>query len=845
MPLEIPFEWPLTNGLHARPASHLAELANRFESQCALINQRSGAEANARSVLSLVAADVRLGDRCGIRISGSDEAAAGAALRQFVTHELPAIDGPLAIDEPLAAPGAFGSTLPRALRDLGLPWYPGTPVSRGIGRGKVVKTEALALPPELDAEPAGEPAWEQERIEKALDAVRDRIKEVLHRGVSPIISPTGAAILQAHLAIATDPTLAEKLAELVSCGAAAGRAVAEAGEFFAARLREAGSQYIRERAIDVQDICIQLLEAIYGPDFQPAAVPLTEAAVVVAESMAPRQFLALDRRWLQALVLGSAGATSHTVILARSLGVPVLAGVTGATLSAGQEVVVDANCGLLIAQCSEPVSRFYEREEALLRRRQEILSRGALALAATADGRRLEVAANISSAAEALPAFENGADGIGVFRTEMLFVGRESSPCEEEQFAIYAAAARGAAGRPVIIRTLDVGGDKPLAYLNLPREANPFLGYRGVRIYAQYAGLLRTQLRAAIRASACGRIWVMAPMISCVSEAREFRACVARAQEELKAEGAAFDRAMPVGIMVEVPAVAFMIGPLCREADFFSIGTNDLAQYFFAADRDNPTVSAIANVRHPSFLRLLRQIVEAVHGGGRWVGLCGEMGGDARNLPLLVGLGLDEISGAGSAIPALKDALRRLRVPECRDLLARAEAAIDSGDVERMLEQARQRRPLADADLVLLDSAAATKADAIREMVEAFYVAGRTESPERLEEAVWAREAVYSTGLGHGFAIPHCKTDAVTDDSIAVLRLRQPVEWGSLDGAPVRMAILLATRQSAGGGHMQVFSRLARRLMHQPFREGLLAAQDPAGLLDLLLTPDEPSRTAN
>lgn len=833
MPLEIPFEWPLTNGLHARPASHLAELANRFASQCVLINQRSGAEANARSVLSLVAADVRLGDLCGIRISGSDEAVAGAALRQFVTHELPAIDGPLEIDEPLAAAGAHARMLPRALRDLDLLWYPGTPVSRGIGRGKVVKTDGLVLPPELDLEPAGAPAWERERIEKALAAVRDRITDLLRRSASP----TGAAILQAHMAIATDPMLAEKLAELVSGGASAGRAVADAGEFFAARLREAGSQYIRERAADVQDICIQLLEAIYGQDFHPAAVPLTWPAVVVADSMAPRQFLALDRRWLQALVLGSAGATSHTVILARSLGVPVLAGITGAPLVAGQDVVVDANRGLLIAQWSPEVRRFYEREETLLRRRQEFLSRGSRVPAATADGRHLEVAANISSAAEVQPAFENGADGIGVFRTEMLFAGRESAPSEEEQFAIYAAAARSGVARPVIIRTLDVGGDKPLAYLNLPREANPFLGYRGVRIYSQHAGLLRTQLRAAIRASACGRIWVMAPMVSCVSEVREFRACVARAQEELKAEGAAFDPAMPVGIMVEVPAVAFMIGALCREADFFSIGTNDLAQYFFAADRDNPAVSAIANVRHPSFLRLLRQIVDAVHDGGRWVGLCGEMGGDVRNLPLMVGLGLDEISGAGSAIPALKDALRLLRVPECRDLLARAMAAVDAGEVEQVLEQARQA-PLVDADLVLLDSAAATKADAIREMVEALYVAGRTESPERLEEAVWAREAVYSTGLGHGLAIPHSKTDAVTDDSIAILRLRQPVEWGSLDGAPVRMVILLATRESAGSGHMQVLSQLARRLMHRSFREGLLAAQDAAGILDLLLGPD-------
>lgn len=832
MPLDFTFACPLPNGLHARPASRLAEEAGRFASDCTLANARTAAAVNARSVLALVGADVKLGDACTLHISGADEQQACAALRQFVEQELSGCDEPLAELTPAGA-----AALPRALRDRVTRWYPGLPVSRGVGHGIVVVVAGPALPPGLLAEPAGYREAEQETLDAAVAAVRARLAAALSKPANT----AGAAILKAHLAIIDDVSLTENLAERIAQGRSAGQAVVETGEFFATRLKAAQSLYIRERALDVQDICRQLLEQIYGPRLQPAFVVLTSPAILVAETIAPRQLLALNPELLKGLVLGSAGTTSHAVILARALGVPALAGVKDAQLllSPGEEIVVDADRGFVVADWTAPVQRFYMREWETMRRRKAALSRFAQSVGATADGQRLEIAANVASAAELAPAFENGAEGIGVFRTEMLFAGRDSAPPEEEQFEVYLQAARAGGARRVILRTLDIGGDKPLPYLDLPQEPNPFLGYRGVRIYEEYRDLLDTQLRAMIRASAFGAVNVMAPMISSLTEVRQFRAQVARVQGELNARGVAYDPAMPVGIMVEVPSVAFILDQLCGEVDFFSIGTNDLAQYFLAVDRDNARIASLSSVRHPSFLRLLRQVVGGAHAGAKWVGMCGEMGGDIRNLPLLVGLGLDEISAAASAIPALKADLSELASEDCRRLLEAALACRFVEEVDDLLEKARHNRPprpLYHADLVLTGGDSTGKDEAIREIVAAFYVAGRTAAPRQVEDAVWAREAVYSTGLGYGFAIPHCKTDAMDANSIGVLKLANPVEWGSLDGEPVRMVILLAMRESdPNNTHMRVFAALARNLMHENFRDGLMNAADPASILAQLM----------
>jgi multiphosphoryl transfer protein len=817
--LQFEFSCPLPSGLHARPASHLAEAANQFAAECTLTNLRNGLVANAKSVLGIIAADVRSGDRCTVSIGGADEHAAYTVLRKFVAETLPRCDVPLAD----ASESGRSAITPRTLQAAHVSCIFGMPVSRGIGMGRVVVLRKMSLPKESPVEHGIDLQQELERIEEAITVVRRRIGEKLKYSLTPV----GTAVLQADLAMAGDVFLMEKLTQQISQGRSAAQAVIETGAFFIDLFGHSDNEYIRQRSADIEEICLQLLEEVGGTP-PLAAVELSEPSVLVAESMAPQQLLELDRRWLHALVVEHSGATSHAAILARSLGIPTLAGVRNArqALTPGREVVVDANRGYVVPELSEAVLRFYQRERLTLERRREARSREGSHSAVTADGKHLEVSANASSGDEIALAFENGADGIGLFRTEMVFLGREEAPSEQEQFAIYSEAARAARGRPVIIRTFDIGGDKQASYLNLPREENPFLGFRGVRIYEVHHELLLTQLRAILRASMSGFVQIMAPMISSLEEIQRFKAAVTQAKEQLARDGVAFRSDVKIGMMIEVPSAAFILEQLCQEVDFFSIGTNDLSQYFFAADRGNAKVSSLFSVRHPGFLRFLKQIVGPIRASGKWIGMCGDMAANIHNLPLLIGLGLNEVSLPAAEVRELKHVVARLNAAKCAGLLDRAAACRTTVEVDQLLaaNPLRQPEPLLNEQLVLLQSASRTKEEVIEEMVDAFYISGRTEDRHQLEEALWAREAVYSTGLGYGFATPHCKTDAVTSDSICVLRLAEPIHWDSVDGEKVRMVVMLALRKSENTNlHMQVFSTLARKLMNEDFRQHLLS----------------------
>jgi multiphosphoryl transfer protein len=822
--VEFAFVCSLSDGLHARPASQLAEVAIEYASDCLLTNLRTGSVASLKSVLAILATDIRQGDRCIVQVRGTDEQAAHAALLRFVEQVLPTCDVPLAGLHATTA----SATLPRTLQTAGVKGYFGSPVSRGLGQGKVIPLSGMSLPRDLKARAASDPQSELAQIKRAVAAVRGRIQEKLAHPQSP----TEAAVLQADLAIASDVSLSQKLAEHISQGKSAGQAVMEAGAFFIDLLRHSESEYIRERALDIEEICLHLLQEIYGVDLQTAAIELREPSVVVAETLAPQQLLGLERQWLKALVLEHSGATSHVVILARSLGIPTLTGVKNARgmLLAGQEVVVDAIRGFVVPQSSAAVRKFYDREQKTLELRREFLPVPATGPAITTDGRTLEVAANASSYEELSLAFEKDADGIGLFRTEMAYLQRQRPPSEEEQFAIYAEAARAAAGRPVIIRTFDLGGDKDAPYLNLPPEDNPFLGYRGVRIYSEHRELLQAQMRAILRASAFGQVQVMAPMISSLDEVRQFKAAIAEAKHDLARKGIAFRSDIRIGVMIEVPSSGFILDQLCAEVDFFSLGTNDLNQYFLAADRDNPKTAELSDVLHPGFLRFLKRIVEEIHAAGKWVGMCGEMAAEVRYLPLLIGLGLDEISLPAPGIPALKRAVGQLSAAECQRALARIVNCQEKSQIEELLEHAqpaRSAQPLLSKELVLLGSQSKDKEEAMQEIVDAFYIAGRTEDRQRLEDALWSRESVYATDFAHGFAVPHCKTEAVTADSIGVIRLNQAIDWGSADSKPVNMIIMMAMRKSQNPSrHLEIFSKLARKLMNEDFRGHLLTVEN-------------------
>ena len=830
MTYEHTFRLPLPNGLHARPASCLAEAARGYQASVIFVNDRNGREANARSVLALMGTDSHRHDPCRLVIAGLDGDLAKADLVAFIENRFARTDE--------ADSGERGertqALIPRSLREAGLSqFHAGEVACRGIGWGRIMRASSFQRPVESATEVRTDVGRELAQFTDALARVREDYVHAANRSGGP-----AASILKAHLSLIDDPALVDRITECIRDGCGAGEAVGRTIREHAALLGKAESSYLRERVLDLEDIGTQLVERILGPGFSVPSPVLEAPCILMAERLTPRQFLALDRSKLQGLVLGQAGQTSHTVILARSFNIPTLTGISSlsAICPSGTEAILDAGLGILVTDIPEGVRRYYERDSAKLARIQERLDDARGRAAATADGRRLEVAANIAIGDEAAAAFAQGAEGIGLFRTELLFMDRSTAPDEEEQYEIYVSVLRAAAGRPVIIRTLDIGGDKAVSFLRLPPENNPFLGYRGVRLYAEHASLVATQMRALWRAARHGPLQVLVPMVACVEEARLARRIFNEAQSALQAAGVEHGHEVRFGLMLEVPAVAFILSELCELADFFSIGTNDLIQYSLAVDRENDKVASLYSPLHPGFLRLLRHLVDGARSRGRWIGLCGEMAEDPALLPVLVGLGLNEISLAAPRIPTAKATLARLDAADCLARLQRVLACQTQEEVRRELELGRhQDVPILSTELVLDRLALDSKADVIHAMVDALHLAGRTDQPAEVEEAVWRREDSYSTGFGHGFALPHCKCDEVHASSIVIARLDRPVYWPSLDGAPVDLVILLVMRSGDyERGHTRSLALLSRMLMQETFRVELRSSPTAGSLTNLI-----------
>jgi phosphoenolpyruvate-protein phosphotransferase len=832
MPRTFAFVCPLRNGMHARPASALEDVARRFASSVSITNERGGRVADAKSVLAIVGAEIRFGDSCTVTVDGVDEGQTLTAIAHFLDHDLARYA--TALPPPQVTPGAI--RLPPVLRAARAEVRTGTPVSPGIARGRAVRIGGIFVADAIPRHSTGSRDSELTLLGTSLDAVLQNYDSKL----AQLADGVEADVLKAHRSVTCDPEFRRRLeASIRESGCTVAGAIESADAYFTAMLFGTGSQLLRERALDVRDVCVALLRQAYGAAVRPHEVALTGDSVCLADSLTPGQLLALDRRHLKGLVLGHAGMTSHTVILARSFGIPALVGVphTGDLADGNADVIVDADLGALVANPTPAVLRYYDLEAERVAARRERLRQFAGRDAATEDGRRIRVAANIASADETAQAIGAGAEGIGLFRTEILFLDREEAPPEEEQFEQYRRALEQADGRPVVIRTLDVGGDKPIAYLPFPREDNPFLGNRAVRLYPAFEALFRDQVRALVRASAFGRLEVMIPMVSSVEEMRWVKRVIADEQRHCAQDGLAHDAAMAVGAMIEVPSAAFLLDHFCRELDFFSIGTNDLLQYVVAADRTNPKVSGLYQTAEPAFLRVLKRIVDDVHAGRSRVGLCGEMAGQIEFLPLLIGLGVDELSMAAPNVAEVKAELPHLSSAACHALAAEALACSTADEVAALLERFRRTRaaPLIEPDLVILDADCRSKEEAIKRIVDRLYVTGRTDRPRDVEDAVWQRETVTSTGFGHGFALPYCKSDAVRASSLAVLRLRTPVEWGSVDGRPVQVLVLLTSRESAQPAtHMQLLAGLARQLMLDEVRARLTGTPDARSLCEFL-----------
>ena len=497
MPLDLSFSCPLSNGVHARPASALEEVARAFAAEVLILNQRTGQSANAKSVLSLVGADIRFSDPCLLKVSGADEERAMATLGTFIRNTFPRHDGAL----PVILPAEGELKLPPVLGNTGAMFRRGTPVVPGIAQGRIVRASGLNISNGLQLAGVTDVAAEQRRIDQALREL------VAWYGDRALVAGKGVEgeVLAAHRSFARDEEFRRCLLDAITAnGRTAAGAIADAEAHFSRIFANSSNVIMRERTLDIRDVCDQLLQRVYGSAATGRSITLTEDTVMVADSLTPCQFLALDCRLLKGLVLAEAGTTSHTIILARSYGIPTLVGVEKISqgLSEKQEAILDADLGVLVTKLTDRARRYYALERERLEGRQTVLRAFGAKSGVTQDGHRLEVAANIATAEEATRAFAAGAEGIGLFRTEMLYLDRNTPPDEAEQYEVYQRVIEAAGGKPVIIRTMDIGGDKSLGYLNLPSEQNPFLGYRAVRLYPEFETMFRTQVRALVRASA-------------------------------------------------------------------------------------------------------------------------------------------------------------------------------------------------------------------------------------------------------------------------------------------------------------------------------------------------------
>lgn len=814
------FSCELPNGVHARPASHVEAVCNGFDSSITWQNQRTGMSGNAKSVLSLISTDTLLGDECLITIEGQDEDSALTQLKQFITNEFPHCDAPLATttqeDENL-------SPLPRNFSNLNVAHIRGRSVSEGFGQGVLMAMGAINFDSLTDLPPAKSLNEERSQLNSGLEAVVKSLTIQLNSS-----EHTEGEVLKAHLSIAKDEEFRQTITSNLVEGRSSADVIIATAKHFGEVMKNSSSAYMRERELDIRDVCYQLLQSIYGDERFGSQNKLTQPTVCLADDLTPSQFLELDKSLLKGLILSHGGSTSHTVILARSFAIPTIVGVEGSRLTdlLDEEVIVDGTLGIVVTEIGESVERYYVQESKV---KEIVSSRQAQfrdVAAQTSDGKVLEVAANIAHSVEAKAAFANGAEAVGLFRTEMLYMDRTCAPDEDELYNIFCQACDAANGKSIIIRTVDIGGDKPVDYLNIPAENNPFLGYRAVRIYPEFIEMFKTQLRAILRASAHGNLKIMIPMISSLEEILWVKDILAEVRQELRKEALPFAEKVPLGIMLEVPSVAFIIDQCCEEIDFFSIGSNDLTQYLMAVDRDNAKVAASYNSLNPAFLRTLDHVVREVHRHGKWIGLCGELGAKGSVLPLLVGLGLDEISMSSPSIAATKERIAKLDSRECRQLLNKAMQCRTIQEVEHVLAQFRMTQseaPMVSTDCISLDRDLRNKEEVIKTLSDNLFLTGRCRYPNKLADDLWAREDVFSTGLGFGFAIPHTKSEHIEQSAISVCRLAKSIEWGDEEAQFIIMLTL--NKHAAGDQHMKIFSKLARKIMHADFRDQLMTAE--------------------
>jgi len=563
----------------------------------------------------------------------------------------------------------------------------GIPVSQGVSRSRVVVLDRTRIDPAKWGILESDPAGEEDRLQASLMETRRQILAVQER-LREALGAKEAQIFDAHLLVLEDPMLIEEATRFIREDLVTAEfALHKASEKYAEALGKVDDSYLSERAADIRDVAQRVLADLMDQALCTGLADLTEPCVVVAHDLTPSDTAMMD----PAMVLGFAtevgSRTSHTAILARSLRIPAVLGLGEAIseLHTGESVLLDGFNGFVVIDPSEQTLFEYGQlvdRQTSIEKSLEVIHDDA---AETRDGHRIILSANIERAADVESVLQCGAIGVGLFRTEFLFINRSDLPNEEEQFAAYRKVTESLAPDPVIIRTLDLGGDKLLSHVNVAEEMNPFLGWRAIRLCLQEKDLFRTQLRAILRASVFGNLKIMYPMISGVEELEAANVLLDECREQLRDEGVAFAEDVEIGVMIETPSAAMIADSLARRVKFFSIGTNDLIQYALAVDRLNEKIAHLYEPTHPGILRLIKATVDAGQAHGIWTGICGEMAGDLAAVPLLLGLGVSELSVTPSMVPRVKMLICSIEMSEARKL---AEFALDSDSPKEILARA-------------------------------------------------------------------------------------------------------------------------------------------------------------
>ena len=531
-------------------------------------------------------------------------------------------------------------------------------------------------------------AAEIKRFEDAIEASKKELTIIKENALASL-GADKAAVFEAHLLILDDPEFMGTVkTDIESKVINAEYAFKETSDMFISMFEAMDNEYMKERAADIRDVSKRILAHLLGVDL-PNPSLIDEEVIVIAEDLTPSDTAQLNKKYVKGFATNIGGRTSHSAIMARSLEIPAVVGTSSITedVKNGDILILDGLDGVVLVNPDEATTAEYKEKHAKFEAQKAEWAKLVTEKSVTKDGHEVILAANIGTPADLEGVKNNGGEAVGLYRTEFLYMGRDQLPTEDEQFEAYKAVLEGMGDKPVVVRTLDIGGDKELPYLDLPKEMNPFLGFRAIRLCLEEKDLFRTQLRALLRASVYGKLCVMFPMIATVQEFRAAKALFLEEKEKLVAEGVAVSNDIELGIMVEIPSTAVIADIFAKEVDFFSIGTNDLIQYTMAADRMSEKVSYLYQPYNPAILRLVKNVIEASHKEGKWTGMCGEMAGDSLAIPLLLGMGLDEFSMSATSILQARSQIKNLTLAEMKELVEKAVMCATTEEVLALIEE--------------------------------------------------------------------------------------------------------------------------------------------------------------